>query len=174
VVDILVNNAGLIMNDRLLNEKGIETMMAINHFGHFYLTYLLFPRIKTAPEARIINVSSSAHKQTNLNTAEDLGCEQGFSSFDQYCRSKLANVQFTVGLAEKISKYPNVKTMSLHPGLVETGFGPDSTIVKFFKCCCCLCFVKADTGATTNLFLCRLAFEQLRSGQYYDNDTSIV
>lgn len=32
-----------------------------NHFGHFYLTYLLFDCLNKAKEARIINVSSKLH-----------------------------------------------------------------------------------------------------------------
>jgi retinol dehydrogenase-12 len=51
----------MIMNDRQLNESDIEMTMAVNHFGPFYLTYLLFPNIKKSKEARIINLSSSAH-----------------------------------------------------------------------------------------------------------------
>jgi NAD(P)-dependent dehydrogenase (short-subunit alcohol dehydrogenase family) len=90
--------------------------MAINHFGHFYLTYLLFPRIKTSKEARIINLSSSFHLGSKLSSSDDLSCERPFDSIDQYKLSKLANVQFTVGLSEKLIKYPNIKTVSLHPG----------------------------------------------------------
>ncbi len=35
--------------------------MGINHFGHFYLTYILFPLVKKADHFRVINVSSRAH-----------------------------------------------------------------------------------------------------------------
>jgi NAD(P)-dependent dehydrogenase (short-subunit alcohol dehydrogenase family) len=58
-IDILVNNAGRIMTEGLQrNELGIEMTLAINHFGPFYLTYLLWNTLCKAPEARIINVSS--------------------------------------------------------------------------------------------------------------------
>jgi NAD(P)-dependent dehydrogenase (short-subunit alcohol dehydrogenase family) len=68
VIDILINNAGLIKDDRELNEQGIEITMASNHFGHFYLTYLLFAHIKRSKEARIINVSSSLHEDYKGST----------------------------------------------------------------------------------------------------------
>jgi retinol dehydrogenase 12 len=97
-IDILVNNAGMIMNDRQVNEMGVEMTMAVNHFGPFYLTYLLFLNIKKSKEARIINLSSEAHRHTSLVTSDDLpGLE--FNSLAYYSKSKLANAQFTVGLS---------------------------------------------------------------------------
>lgn len=71
-IDILVNNAGMIMHERQVNDMGIEMTMAVNHFGPFYLTYLLFPSIKLSKEARIINLSSEASRHTSLVTADDI------------------------------------------------------------------------------------------------------
>ncbi len=105
------------MSNREVNELGIEMTMATNHFGHFLLTYLLFPLVKKAKEARIINVSSTVHRNTSDSTVEDLNA-QSFSSFGFYKKSKLANVQFTMGLANRLGSYPNIKAMSLHPGVV--------------------------------------------------------
>ena len=47
--------------EKRVNEDGIELTLAINHFGHFYLTYLLWDRLSKSQEARIINVSSKIH-----------------------------------------------------------------------------------------------------------------
>jgi NAD(P)-dependent dehydrogenase (short-subunit alcohol dehydrogenase family) len=58
-----------------------------------------------------------------------------------YSNSKFANVLFTVGLADRLSKYSNIKTAALHPGIVETGFGTDSKLFGCFKCLCCCMFI---------------------------------
>jgi retinol dehydrogenase 12 len=145
----------------------------INHFGHFYLTYLLFEHLARAPEARIINVSSKAHFRASEPITNDLSCTNGWGSFDVYSKSKLANVMFTVSLADKLSNRPNMKAMSLHPGVVASDFYSGSCIMKFFRCCCCCMMVDNERGAMTNLYLSRTEFNQLKSGSYYDDDTTV-
>ncbi len=150
--------------------------MAVNHFGPFYLTYLLFPNIKSSKEARIINLSSRAHLQTSLSTSDDLP-GANFSSLGYYSKSKLANAQFTVGLAERVTKYPNIKVMCLHPGIVDSDFAtrtPFCSLLGIFKCLCCCFYTDTETGARTSLFLSRENFANLRSGEYYDSDTTLT
>lgn len=146
----------------------------INHFGHFYLTYLLFDLLNKASQARIINVSSMIHFRPSEPLTDDPECRNGWSSFDSYGKSKLANVMFTVSLADKFLNRPNIKAMSLHPGVVASDFYSGSCIMKFFRCCCCCMMVDNERGAMTNLYLSRVEFEKLKSGAYYDDDTTIL
>lgn len=165
------------MNDRQLNESGVQMTMVVNHFGHFLLTYLLFPLISKAKKGRIINVSSQLHNKTKLIPSQDLAGEENWSSLGSYNKSKLANVQFTVGLADKLSKHPNIKTMSLHPGLVDSNFFTETSccsIFRMMKICCFCCFVSTETGARTSLHLSRIPFNELKNGEYYDSDTTII
>ncbi len=46
--------------------------LAINHFGPFYLTYLLWDWLVKSTETRIINVSSGLHYQAPDNYLEDI------------------------------------------------------------------------------------------------------
>ena len=66
----------------------------------------------------------------------------------------------------------NVKSASLHPGIVSTGFGTDSLAVKFLRCCCCCMVVESQGGATRTLHVCRIPYEEVKSGEYYDDDSS--
>ena len=86
----------------------------------------------------------------------------------------MANVQFTVGLANRLSKYPNIKTASLHPGVVASDFYSGSCLLKFFKCCCCCLMINNEEGARTNLHLSRIPFDRIRNGLYYDADTEVL
>jgi NAD(P)-dependent dehydrogenase (short-subunit alcohol dehydrogenase family) len=57
---------------------GIELQLAANHFGHFYLTSLLLPILKStakslpdgAPSVRVVNLSSFGHNFTTANGIE--------------------------------------------------------------------------------------------------------
>ena len=45
-IDYLVNNAGVLaIPKRKLTKEGFEMQWAVNHLGHFYLTYLLWNKI---------------------------------------------------------------------------------------------------------------------------------
>ena len=68
-MDILVNNAGVSAFPELtLNKDGIEMTMAVNHFGHFYLTSQLWPVLKSADDMRIVSLSSKSHLRNHFSS----------------------------------------------------------------------------------------------------------
>ena len=110
-VDVLVNNAGLGTFNRRETENGFEMTMGVNHLGHFYLTYLLWPLIKKADQPRVINVSSHGHRGKNMwwsNASldfDDFHYKKGtFSMAEAYTRSKIANILFTRSLQKKMDQ----------------------------------------------------------------------
>ena len=61
-VDFLINNAGVMaVPERRLTRDGFEMQIGINHFGHFFLTYHLWPFLKKSHNPRVINLSSLGH-----------------------------------------------------------------------------------------------------------------
>lgn len=175
VVDVLLNNAGMMMNTREVNELNVEMTMAVNHFGHFLLTHLLLPRLLRAKQGRIINLSSEAHRHTSADPSEDIAGND-FGALSTYSKSKLANVLFTVGLADRLSKYPHLRTVCLHPGIVDSDFASRvecCSLLGCFKVLCCCLYVDSARGATASLFLTREDFSKLRSGEYYDSNTRL-
>ena len=117
-IDILINNAGVLYLSRTLTQDGFEMQFGVNHLGHFLLTNLLLDRIKEAPSARIVNVSSVAHAFGKIDF-DNLNCEKAFSRWGAYGTSKLANILFTRSLAKRL-KGTNVTVNSLHPGTITT------------------------------------------------------
>ncbi|XP_073993512.1 retinol dehydrogenase 12-like isoform X1 [Rhodnius prolixus] len=118
----LINNAGVMVCPEGKTEDGFETHFGVNHLGHFLLTCLLLPKIINSAPARIINVSSDAHKFGVMHW-DDLNYEKKrYSAIGAYAQSKLANVLFTMELAEKL-KAKSVAVYSIHPGIVRTDLG---------------------------------------------------
>jgi len=118
---ILINNAGVMATPERTTEDGLEYQMGINHFGHFLLTYLLLDDIKKSAPARIVNVSSMAHRNGKISF-ENIHLQNGeYGSWKAYGQSKLANILFTKALARKFEEEGvNVTANSLHPGVIAT------------------------------------------------------
>ena len=127
-LDILLNNAGASFSQFQTSVDGYEMTFALNHLSYYLLTNLLLNVVKLTAqehgEARIINVSSSAHKSAPREglQLEDLRGGSRFRAFRAYGGSKLANVLFTYEMARRLGD-TNVTVNAVHPGLVNTGFG---------------------------------------------------
>jgi retinol dehydrogenase-12 len=128
-LDVLVNNAGVIMMRRQLTADGLDTTFATNHLGPFLLTNLLRPLLERSAPARVVTVSSAAHKQIRTIPWDDLprGTQHGYRQ--SYPLSKLLNILFTVELARRLggTGVTGVTANCLHPGFVRTALGRDVT-----------------------------------------------
>ena len=125
-LDVLVNNAGVISPHRQLTAEGLETTFAVNHLGPFLLTSLLRGLLMRSAPARVVTLSSAAHKQVRALAWEDLP-RGGRSGHGQaYPVSKLLNILFTSELARRLAG-TGVTANCLHPGFVRTGLGRDVT-----------------------------------------------
>jgi NAD(P)-dependent dehydrogenase (short-subunit alcohol dehydrogenase family) len=128
-LDVLVNNAGSMLDHRLFTDEGFEMMFGVNHLGHFLLTGLLRDRLvataETEGEARVVTVSSIAHRVASSGRLlADPNSDVGFTMFDAYARSKLANILFTFELARRLEG-TGVTATTLHPGMIRSGFARD-------------------------------------------------
>lgn len=125
-LDVLVNNAGVISMRRQLTADGLETTFATNHLGPFLLTNLVRGLLERSAPARVVTVSSAAHKQARTIPWDDLphGAQAGHAQ--TYPLSKLLNILFTVELARRLTG-TGVTANCLHPGFVRTALGRDVT-----------------------------------------------
>ena len=121
LLDILVNNVGGLFLTRQISEDGYEKTFALNHLSYFLLTELLNGLLIASAPARIVNVSSTAHRNSRINF-EDLQSTGRYRAMTAYGQSKLANLLFTYELARRLAD-TGVTANALHPGFVRTALG---------------------------------------------------
>jgi NAD(P)-dependent dehydrogenase (short-subunit alcohol dehydrogenase family) len=100
-LDILVNNAAGLFPDRRSTVDGHEATLALAHLAPALLTHLLLPRLRASVPARIVNVSSAAHRSARIRW-DDLQSERGYRALDAYGRAKLLNLTWTFELARRL------------------------------------------------------------------------
>ena len=93
------------------SRDGLELHFAVNYLAPFLLTELLLPTLKASAPARIVNVASIGQAPIDF---DDVMIQHGYSGFRGYSQSKLAQIMFTIDLAERL-KGTGVTVMSLHP-----------------------------------------------------------
>jgi NAD(P)-dependent dehydrogenase (short-subunit alcohol dehydrogenase family) len=153
---VLVNNAGIWVTDgaRQVNAAGHELQFAVNYLSGFVLTRLLLPRLVASAPARIVNVASGAQSPIDFS---DVMLERPGRAAHGYAQSKLAQIMFTIDLADELQGR-DVKVVALHPATLmnttmvrESGLPPQSTI---------------DEGASAVMHL--IAGADVESGRYYE------
>jgi retinol dehydrogenase 14 len=148
---------------------GLEHTFALNHLAPFLLTRLLLDRLKASAPARIVTVSSGAHKLGRLDF-DDLQGELKYSGQSAYNASKLANVMFTYELA-RVLQGTEVTATVLHPGVVRTAFGAEDQSV-FFRLILPLMRPLMKTtaqGAATSIHLASSPLVEGVTGLYFSN-----
>ena len=101
---------------------GYELQFGTNFLGHFLLTGYLYPLLKQSNKARVVTVSSIAHKFATMIDYRNLKIEKSYDPLREYRISKLANLIFTLELQRKIDrKGDSIISLGAHPGVTRTG-----------------------------------------------------
>jgi NAD(P)-dependent dehydrogenase (short-subunit alcohol dehydrogenase family) len=186
-LDVLCNNAGVMALEDKATKDGYDVQMQTNHLSHFLLTKELYPALVKAADlrgdARIVNHSSTSRKiptdpMTAENAARYLGKNGGNLGGDsasmlkggarwvRYHMTKLANVVFTLALADKLP--PKIKALCCAPGLAATGLqettaktggmGSGTWFMRFAQ--------SAEDGACPLLTCC--LSKDAKTGEFYE------
>lgn len=127
-LDVLVHNAGLSTPDRTITDDGVELTLAVNHLAPYLLTHELMGLLRGSAHARVVVTASGIHTRGAMEF-DDLELDREYGALDAYARSKLANVAFTLELAERLAGIEeNVVANCFHPGFVpSTGLFRDAS-----------------------------------------------
>lgn len=136
-LDVLCNNAGGLFRDAGETDLGIEMTFHVNHLSPYQLTAGLLDTL--ADDARVVTTASIGHRGATLNL-DEVAELVGLSPWAAYCRSKLANIQFSNELARRLAAAgSDVTSNSFHPGLIpgsefSRGFiAPTKGVTDFLK-----------------------------------------
>jgi NAD(P)-dependent dehydrogenase (short-subunit alcohol dehydrogenase family) len=134
-LDIFISNAGIGSRtqgaERRESADGYELRFAVNYLSGFLLARLLLALLKASAPSRIVNVASLGQHPIDF---DDVMLTKDYSGSRAYAQSKLAQIMFTIDLANEL-KGSGVTVNSLHPATYmnttmvrEGGITPISTV----------------------------------------------
>lgn len=152
-LDLLINNAGIMMPPFALSKDGFESQLAANYLGHFALTGLLLPRLNATPGARVVSLSSLAHKWSGIHF-DDLNFSRGYNRRLAYGQSKLACLVFAYELQRRLQRAGHATlSVAAHPGVSATSlFRHMPGVVGLLNPLTALVFQSAEGGAQPTLY----------------------
>ncbi|WP_018178385.1 SDR family NAD(P)-dependent oxidoreductase [Jongsikchunia kroppenstedtii] len=127
-IDVLLNNAGGTFDPGHTTADGHEPNFQINHLAPFLLTNLLHDRLTAADGALVVNTSSIGNNFGRVDLTDLDFQRRRKLELRAYGTSKLMNILFTRGIAQRWSG-DGIVSAAVHPGPVASSFGRDSFIV---------------------------------------------
>jgi NAD(P)-dependent dehydrogenase (short-subunit alcohol dehydrogenase family) len=164
---VLINNAGVLVPNRRITADGLEETFAVNHLASFLFTKELLDVLHAAAPARIVNVSSAAHRTARMQWDDLQFDRHHYNQWRAYGQSKLANVLFTYELARRLDP-SKVTANALHPGVIASGFGQTyggaiSVLIRMAH----PFFASPESGARTSAFLASSPEVEGVTGKYF-------
>ncbi|SMC96576.1 SDR family NAD(P)-dependent oxidoreductase [Chryseobacterium sp. YR221] len=130
---LLINNAGIMWVPLRKDERGIESQLATNYLAQFQLTARLWPALKNAQGARVVNVSSQGHQFAPFNFEDPNFLTREYETLQGYGQSKTAVNLFSLELDNR-ARSAGVRVYSLHPGSIAgTELGREAPLELFQK-----------------------------------------
>jgi NAD(P)-dependent dehydrogenase (short-subunit alcohol dehydrogenase family) len=171
-VHMLINNAGIMALPELTRTpEGRELQFATNYLGHFALTLLLYPALRSAGGARVVSVSSSGHLFSPV-VFDDLDYHfRPYDPWTAYGQSKTADVLLAVGVTERWAD-DLIVANALNPGAIATNLqkhtGGLQTPVDRRK--------TVEQGAATSVLLAASPLLEGIGGRYFEdcNEAHVV
>ena len=121
---LLINNAGVMATPLSYTADGFETQFGVNHLGHFALAVGLFPALRAAGTARVVALSSRAHRRSDVNFDDPNYRRRPYDPWEAYGQSKSADALFAVGLTKRWKEH-GIIACSVMPGAINTGLQDD-------------------------------------------------
>ena len=121
-VDILINNAGIMAAPLERTKQGLDMHLGTNFLGHFVLTAKILDNLMAAAPARVINLTSSAHRLSPIRFDDPFFEKEEYNKLAAYGQSKTAMVLFSLKLDERY-KDRGIRSTAVHPGLIDTELG---------------------------------------------------
>ncbi|MDR7276312.1 SDR family NAD(P)-dependent oxidoreductase [Catenuloplanes atrovinosus] len=158
-IDVLINNAGGRIRSYRRTVDGNEATVQVNHLAHFLLSGLLRDRLRGG---RIIN--TAVRPAPNVRIApEDLnGAPERYRGVPAYQMTKAANILFAM---EAARRWPDILSVSFHPGLVRTNIGDGTALRYFFRYAPFL--ISPERSAADMAPLITAPADELRNGGFY-------
>ena len=170
-LDILINNAGVMaLPQRQTTADGFEMQLGTNYLGHYALTARLIPLLRRAPQPRVVNLSSLAHRTGTIDF-DDLQGARSYAPWKAYCQSKLAMLIFAIELQRRSDAGGwGLMSNAAHPGyartdLISNGPGARGLSWRISKLLAPYISHSAAAGALPTLLAATSA--QARPGGYY-------
>lgn len=165
-LDQLILNAGLWNAQFQETENDIEETLQVNYLSNVLIINELSPLLSNVSKSKIIITASALHQgKINFN---DLEFKKKFSGFRAYRQSKLAVIQLTQLLSQKLSP-KGIAIYCFHPGVIRTELARSSGF--FMKMFFRLMGKRTEKGAETLLYLSLTDKNLLTSGAYYSDKT---
>jgi NAD(P)-dependent dehydrogenase (short-subunit alcohol dehydrogenase family) len=130
---LLINNAGIMWVPLRRDNRGIESQLATNYFALFQLIAKLYPSLKNANGARVINVSSHGHHFAPFNFDDPNFQQWEYDTLQGYGQSKTAVNLFSMELDNRVQS-SNIRVYAVHPGSIGgTELGREAPLELFQK-----------------------------------------